>query len=217
MFIQIFSVLGIIIILVHLLVFFIFPKTYLETRKEEVYNKANEISSIMNGKEIKYIEQTLELYSKSSEIKAFIKERNNNNNEIKIKDNIDTNLADGYIEKPFSLPVLKVRIDSLIKKNYGHLETFEYKDLSVNFNSYTAKINDEEIDVNAKELDVLKCLLDNNGQVLTRMQIIDYVWKDSEEIPYDRVIDVYIKELRKKLQLDCITTIRNVGYKLEIK
>ena len=95
MFIQIFSILGIIIILVHLLVFFIFPKTYLETRKEEVYNKANEISSIMNGKEIKYIEQTLELYSKSSEIKAFIKERNNNNNnnnEIKIKDNIDTNL-----------------------------------------------------------------------------------------------------------------------------
>ena len=92
MFIQIFSVLGIIIILVHLLVFFIFPKTYLETRKEEVYNKANEISSIMNGKEIKYIEQTLELYSKSSEIKAFIKERNNNNNEIQIKDNINVNL-----------------------------------------------------------------------------------------------------------------------------
>lgn len=59
-----------------------------------------------------------------------------------------TNLADGYIEKPFSLPVLKARIDSLIKKNYGHLEKFEYKDLSVNFNSYTAKINGEEIDVN---------------------------------------------------------------------
>ena len=53
--------------------------------------------------------------------------------------------------------------------------------ISVNFNSYTAKINGEEIDVNAKELEVLKCLLDNNGQVLTRMQIIDYVWKDSEE------------------------------------
>ena len=55
MFIQIFSVLGIIIILVHSLVFFIFPKTYLETRKEEIHNKANEISSNMNGKEIKYI------------------------------------------------------------------------------------------------------------------------------------------------------------------
>ena len=93
MFIQIFSVLGIIIILVHLLVFFIFPKTYLETRKEKVYNMANEISSNMNGKEIKYIEQTLELYSKNSEIKAFIKKRNNNNNnEIQIKDNINANL-----------------------------------------------------------------------------------------------------------------------------
>lgn len=79
MFIQIFSVLGIIIILVHSLVFFIFPKTYLETRKEKIYNIANEISSNMNGKEIKYIEQTLELYSKSSEIKAFIKEENNKN------------------------------------------------------------------------------------------------------------------------------------------
>ncbi|HBY2938284.1 TPA: sensor histidine kinase, partial [Clostridioides difficile] len=92
MFIQIFSVLGIIIILVHSLVFFIFPKTYLETRKEEIHNKANEISSNMNGKEIKYIEQTLDLYSKSSEIKAFIKEKKNNNNEIQIKDNIDANL-----------------------------------------------------------------------------------------------------------------------------
>ena len=74
MFIQIFSVLGIIIILVHSLVYFIFPKTYLETRKEKIHNIANEISGNMNGKEIKYIEQTLELYSKSSEIKAFIKE-----------------------------------------------------------------------------------------------------------------------------------------------
>ena len=49
------------------------------------------------------------------------------------------------------------------------------------------------------------------------MQIIDSVWKLSDEIPFDRVIDVYIKELRKKLGLDCIVTIRNVGYKLEKK
>ena len=128
-----------------------------------------------------------------------------------------TNLADGYIEKPFSVPVLKARIDSLIKKNFGQIEKFEYKNIEINFTSYTAKINDEKIDINAKELEILKCLLDNEGQVLTRMQIIDNVWKETEEIPYDRVIDVYIKELRKKLGLDCIITIRNVGYKLERK
>ena len=128
-----------------------------------------------------------------------------------------TNFADGYVEKPFSLPVLKARIDSLIKKNFGQIEKFEYKNIDVNFNSYTVKINGENIYIYAKELEILKYLVDNEGQVLTRMQIIDNVWKETEEIPYDRVIDVYIKELRKKLKLDCITIIRNVGYKLERK
>ena len=128
-----------------------------------------------------------------------------------------TNLADGYIEKPFSLPVLKARVDSLIKKNFANIDKLEYKELEVNFTSYTAKIAGRDIDVNAKELEILKYFLDNEGQALTRMQIIDNVWKDTEEIPFDRVIDVYIKELRKKLGLDCIVTIRNVGYKLERK
>ena len=127
------------------------------------------------------------------------------------------NLADGYIEKPFSLPVLKVRVDSLIKKYFGRTERFEYNNAEVNFTSYTAKINGKNIDVNAKELEILKYLLENEGHALTRMQIIDNVWKETEEIPYDRVIDVYIKELRKKLKLDCITTIRNVDHKLERK
>ena len=128
-----------------------------------------------------------------------------------------TNLVDGYVEKPFSLPVLKAMIDSLIKKNFGQIEKFEYKNVDVNFSSYTAKLNGENININAKELEILRYLLENEGQALSRMQIIDNVWKETEDVPYDRVIDVYIKELRKKLQLDCITTIRNVGYKLERK
>ena len=48
-----------------------------------------------------------------------------------------------------------------------------------------------------------------------RKQILENVWKESENIPFDRVIDVYIKDLRKKFGLDCIKTIRNIGYKLE--
>lgn len=128
-----------------------------------------------------------------------------------------TSLADGYIEKPFSLPVLKARVDSLIKKYFEDVKIFKYKNTEVNFTSYTAKYNNKNIDVNAKELEILKYLIKNEGQALTRSQIIDNVWKESEEIPFDRVIDVYIKELRKKLGLDCITTIRNVGYKLERK
>lgn len=125
-----------------------------------------------------------------------------------------THLADGYIEKPFSLPVLKVRVDSLIEKYFGQIEKFEYENTEVDFTGYAATVNGRRVDVNAKELEILKFLLENEGQALTRSQIIDKVWKDTDEIPYDRVIDVYIKELRKKLDLDCIVTIRNVGYKL---
>lgn len=126
-----------------------------------------------------------------------------------------TKLADGYIEKPFSLPLLKVRVDSLIKKYFDKIEIFHYKNTEVNFTAYTASVNGENVEVNAKELEILKYLLENEGKALTRAQMLDHVWKHTDEIPYDRVIDVYIKELRKKLGLDCITTIRNVGYKLE--
>ena len=128
-----------------------------------------------------------------------------------------SNLADGYIEKPFSLPVLKARIDALITKNYEKFEVFSYKNLEVNFSNFSAKINNTEAEISAKEIEVLKYLSLNEGRALTRKQILENVWKESENIPFDRVIDVYIKDLRKKFGLDCIKTIRNVGYKLERK
>ena len=113
-----------------------------------------------------------------------------------------THLADGYIEKPFSLPLLKVRVDSLIEKYFGQIEKFEYNNTEVDFTGYTAAVNGNLVDVNAKELEILRFLLKNEGQALTRSQIIDNVWKETDDIPFDRVIDVYIKELRKKLELD---------------
>lgn len=128
-----------------------------------------------------------------------------------------TSLADGYLEKPFSLPVLRARVDSLIERHYGMHDKFCYGNVDVDFDSYTATLDNEPVDINAKEVDILKYLVENEGRALTREQIIDNVWKETEEPPFDRVIDVYIKELRKKLGLDCIATIRNVGYKLERK
>ena len=128
-----------------------------------------------------------------------------------------SNLADGYIEKPFSLPVLKARVDALITKNYEKFEVFRYKDLEINFSNFSAKINNSEAEISVKEIEVLKYLLLNEDRALTRSQILENVWKESENIPFDRVVDVYIKDLRKKFGLDCIKTIRNVGYKLERK
>jgi DNA-binding response regulator vncR len=127
-----------------------------------------------------------------------------------------SNLADGFMEKPFSLPVLKARVEALLKKTLGEdLREFSYKETKIDFVSFRAEIAGQAVEVKPKELEILKYLFLNEGRVLKREQIIENVWKESEEIPFDRVIDVYIKELRKKLKLDCIYTVRGVGYKLE--
>ena len=138
-----------------------------------------------------------------------------NDDDYKIK--AFSGLCDGYIEKPFSLSLLETRINALLKRHYSNYSIFNYKDCQVNFTSYKATYKGEDVSVNAKELKILELLLKNENIVLTRNQIIDGVWKEDESIPYDRVVDVYIKELRKKLGLDCIKTIRNVGYKITIK
>ena len=127
-----------------------------------------------------------------------------------------SNLADGFMEKPFSLPVLKARVEALLKKTLGEdLREFSYQETKIDFVSFRAEIAGRPVEVKPKELEILKYLFLNEGRVLKREQIIENVWKESEEIPFDRVIDVYIKELRKKLKLDCIYTVRGVGYKLE--
>lgn len=129
-----------------------------------------------------------------------------------------SNLADGFMEKPFSLPVLKARVEALLKKTLGEdLREFNYQETKIDFVSFRAEIAGRPVEVKPKELEILKYLFLNEGRVLKREQIIENVWKESEEIPFDRVIDVYIKELRKKLKLDCIYTVRGVGYKLERK
>ena len=127
-----------------------------------------------------------------------------------------SNLADGFMEKPFSLPVLKARVEALLKKTLGEdLREFNYQETKIDFVSFRAEIAGRPVEVKPKELEILKYLFLNEGRVLSREQIIQNVWKESEEIPFDRVIDVYVKELRKKLKLDCIYTVRGVGYKLE--
>lgn len=127
-----------------------------------------------------------------------------------------SNLADGFMEKPFSLPVLKARVEALLKKTLGEgLREFSYQETKIDFVSFRAEIAGQAVEVKPKELEILKYLFLNEGRVLKREQIIENVWKESEEIPFDRVIDVYVKELRKKLKLDCIYTVRGVGYKLE--
>ena len=89
--IQTFSVIAIIVLFIHLFVYLIFPRTYLDVRKEEIYNKANEITENLNGKSEDYIEQALDFYSNTNEIKAFIK-KNTSSNEVEIKNDLNVDL-----------------------------------------------------------------------------------------------------------------------------
>ena len=126
-------------------------------------------------------------------------------------------LADGFINKPFSLAVLAARIEAIYRRRNPVNEGWKYKNLEVDFVNYVATVDGQKIKINPKELEVLKVLVNNQNQILTRSQIIEKAWSYDEEIPLERVVDVYIKSLRKKLGLDCIVTVKNVGYRLGLR
>lgn len=88
MFLQIFTALALTVLFIHFMVFLIFPKTYLEDRKQEINKKANEISKTLTNKDIGYVTQSLDFYSNNNDIKAYVKNQNNDNG-LQIKEIID--------------------------------------------------------------------------------------------------------------------------------
>ena len=91
-----------------------------------------------------------------------------------------------------------------------------FGDVTVDFSGYTAKGPEGKIDITPKEIDLLKLLVEHKGLVLTRSQMLDNLWGADYPI-IDRTIDTYIKNLRKKLRLDCIVTVKGIGYKFEVE
>ncbi len=126
--------------------------------------------------------------------------------------------ADDYITKPFSVVILHKRIEALLRRIQGKENTNKwlYKDVEVDFLGFSAKKQGKTVDLKPKEIKLLELLLKYKNQVLTRSQMLDNLW-DVEETPLDRVIDVYIKNIRKKLGIDCIITVKGIGYKFEEK
>lgn len=124
--------------------------------------------------------------------------------------------ADDYITKPFSIIVLHKRIEALLRRvvKVSENKKWFYGDIEIDFEGYSARKNGENIDLKPKEIKLIELLLKYEGKVLTRAQILDNLWR-IEEAPNDRVIDVYIKNIRKKLLLDCIVTVKGIGYKFE--
>ena len=142
MFLHTFVILGILIVFIHLLVYLIFPKTYLETRKQEIYMKANELSNNLEGKDLKFIQETLEFYSKSSEIKAFIQGQKNFN-KLQLDNNINANLKSN--NNSLIIEEREIKLKSGEKTSIKFVSTTDMqkdaKELSFKFLPYSLSIS----------------------------------------------------------------------------
>ena len=121
--------------------------------------------------------------------------------------------ADEYVAKPFSLPVLKARIDNLFKRLGPEEEPLEFKELILDRQSKMAILRGDAVDLNRQEFDLLAMLLANRGRQLLRSQLIDEVWGFGDEVN-DNTLTVAVKRLRKKLGPygENIKTVRGMGY-----
>ena len=126
--------------------------------------------------------------------------------------------VDDYITKPFSMPVLIRKIAAVLRRstisqNQEH-QTVAYKNLILDLDSYSALVNGESYELTQREFEILRELLLNQGRVLTRQILLERLWK-YDFFGDERVVDTHIKNLRKKLGIDFIQTIRGVGYKID--
>ena len=126
--------------------------------------------------------------------------------------------VDDYITKPFSMPVLVRKIAAVLRRsnmipNQEH-QTISYDNLILDFDSYEATVDGISYELTQREFEVLRELLLNQGRVLTRHNLLAKLWK-YYFYGDERVVDTHIKNLRKKLGIDFIQTIRGVGYKID--
>ena len=126
-------------------------------------------------------------------------------------------LVDDYMTKPFSIVLLGKRVLALLRRA-GRLpekDIWKCGNISVDFSGYVAEKDGEPIELAPKEIQLLKLLIKNTGHVMTREKLIDGVWGIDAPL-YDRTIDTYIRRIRQKLDLNCIATVKGVGYRFEV-
>lgn len=126
--------------------------------------------------------------------------------------------ADDYLIKPFSLSELLARIRALARRvELGRQATFKCKDLEMDIAHRTVARAGRALDLSPREFDLLKYLLEHQGQVVTRSMLARDVWKYTSRVtPIDNVIDVQMSRLREKVdkpyEISLIQTVRGVGF-----
>lgn len=125
--------------------------------------------------------------------------------------------ADEYVDKPVSPLVMTKRIQAHLNRVYPPRHIFHTHGFSINFEKHLVTDSlGREIPLTAKEFNFLKVLIERKGNPVLREHILEAVWgfEYREEI---RLLDSHVKNIRKKLTPQLIRTVKNVGYRIDMK
>ncbi|MGO2358487.1 response regulator transcription factor [Mesonia sp.] len=147
---------------------------------------------------------------------------------VSAKDSLDDKLkglnlgADDYLSKPFHMAELNARVKALLRRsNFGGTQNIELGNLSVNPEERSVWINQTEIELNRKEMDILLYLIANKNRLVNKTALAEHVWGDHiDQADNFEFIYSQIKNLRKKLNLHEagieIKSVYGMGYKLDV-
>ncbi len=124
--------------------------------------------------------------------------------------------ADDFISKPISPKVMVSKVNSFFRRiSKPELnQVMDLGDIRIVPEEYMVYFKGEPVSLAKKEFELLSYLASKPGRVFLRNEILNRIW-GSEVIVGDRTIDVHIRKIRQKLGIDCITTVKGVGYKFE--
>jgi two-component system alkaline phosphatase synthesis response regulator PhoP len=124
--------------------------------------------------------------------------------------------ADDYLSKPISPKVFLTKVNALFRRlNKNDARILTIDNMVVDPERFIVKVGEAEIILAKKEFELLYLLALRPGRVFLRNEILNQVW-GNDVIVGDRTIDVHIRKIRQKLGVDCITTVKGVGYKFEL-